>query len=78
MLFWQLASIRISSRLPRNCLLSLKRLNENRKLLKNHDYIFQEQLKPGLIEEVHYDEKCGNVTYLLHREVENHQKKCKK
>ena len=62
--------------LPDNYLLSLKRLNKlkerldgNRELLKHYDDIFQEQLQTGIIEEVHDEGECGNVTYLPHREV---------
>ena len=56
--------------------MSLKRLNKlkerldgNRELLKHYDDIFQEQLQAGIIEEVHDEGECGNVTYLPHREV---------
>ena len=62
--------------MPDNYLLSLKRLNKlkerldgNRELLKHYDDIFQEQLQAGIIEEVHDEGECGNVTYLPHREV---------
>ena len=66
--------------LPGNYLLSLKRLNKlkerlngNRELLKHYDDIFQEQIQAGLIEEVHDEAECGNVTYLPHREVAKDQ-----
>ena len=56
--------------------MSLKRVNKlkerldgNRELLKHYDDIFQEQLQAGIIEEVHDEGECGNVTYLPHREV---------
>ena len=62
--------------MPDNYLLSLKRVNKlkerldgNRELLKHYDDIFQEQLQAGIIEEVHDEGECGNVTYLPHREV---------
>ena len=62
--------------LPDNYLLSLKRLNKlkepldrNRELLKHCNNIFQEKFQAGIIEEVHDEGECCNVTYLPHREV---------
>ena len=62
--------------LPDNYLLSSKRLNKlketlngNRELPKLYDDIFQEQLQAGIIEEVHGEEECGNITYLPYKEA---------
>ena len=62
--------------LPDNYLLSLKRLSKlkerldgNRELPKNYDDTFQEQLEAGIIEEVHGERECGNITYLRHKEL---------
>ena len=46
-----------------------ERLNGNTELLKHYDDIFQEQVQTGIIEEVHDEGECGNVTCLPHREV---------
>ena len=62
--------------LPDNYNVSLKRLDKfkmrldkNENLLRSYDDIFHEQIKLGIIEEVHSLGIFNNVTYLRHKEI---------